>query len=236
MYAIKSMALALALRLQEPRGESADEPPEPAIAVTPRPAGKGKSSLRPVSSSMLGKGPRKREESSHDRTDDSTTSPSPKRSRRAEARLAQKTARESDAAGETLLPESRPTTPPLPLRPRVSKSRPMKSSAVVITTTPIPTLIPQGPSGTWTCEMDGCSHVVYGADGSHGRALAEEHYKMHAIESQSVLDLVYKEERPYLPVSNLIRRIKEIAAGPEAQNLLEQSSGGDVEAGVKRRF
>ena len=35
---------------------------------------------------------------------------------------------------------------------------------------------------------------------------------MHAHDSQKQLDMVYAEERPYLPVGNLINRIREMAA------------------------
>lgn len=77
---------------------------------------------------------------------------------------------------------------------------------------PMPSFEPTGPGDTWTCGFDGCNHKVYGASTPESRELIKEHYRQHAHDSQAQIDLVYKEERPYLPVGNLVKKIREMAA------------------------
>jgi len=102
---------------------------------------------------------------------------------------------------------------PLPLRSGVRRTpRKKEKSILKIIESPLPSYDPQGPGDTWTCDFDGCAHKIYGASTPDARALIKEHYRTHAFESQAQIDLVYKEERPYLPVSNLIKRIREMAA------------------------
>ena len=69
-----------------------------------------------------------------------------------------------------------------------------------IKSTPIPSLEPNGPSGSWSCTFDGCMHRVYGANAEVGRQLIREHYSGHVVEKQEQIELVMREERPHLPV------------------------------------
>lgn len=85
-----------------------------------------------------------------------------------------------------------------------------------LVTEPLPSFEPTGPGDTWTCGFDGCNHKVYGTSTPASREMIKEHYHQHAQDSQAAIDLVYKEERPYLPVGNLVKKIREMAAQQKA--------------------
>lgn len=115
--------------------------------------------------------------------------------------------------------------PPLPLSNIESRlpnrrpnTKPVADAVVDVITTPLPSFEPNTPGDIWTCPFDGCAHRVYGASsgGEQSRGLISEHYANHAHASQAAIDLVHKEERPYLPVSNLIKRIRDMAAKQQA--------------------
>ncbi|KAL9051043.1 MAG: hypothetical protein Q9162_006266 [Coniocarpon cinnabarinum] len=109
------------------------------------------------------------------------------------------------------------TTPiepdPLPLKLKIKlPPRKVPTTRVTISTTPLPSFEANTAGDIWTCPFDGCAHRIFGASEPKSKTLMEEHYKMHAHDSQKQLDMAYAEERPYLPVGNLINRIREMAA------------------------
>lgn len=103
--------------------------------------------------------------------------------------------------------------------------------SLTLTSTPLPTYDPTPGTDTWHCPLDGCSTTYYGVTTQPGvKDMIQEHYADHAIESQRQIDLIFAEERPYLPVGNLLRRIKGLVAAEQMQ------AGGPSEAaevGVK---
>jgi len=124
---------------------------------------------------------------------------------------------QTEAGGAAIpLPlEVTPVTSAPRARPRPQKK---PTHQVHIIKEALPSFLATGEDGVWRCSFDGCSHTVYGAteDNEDSKLLIQEHYKKHAIESQAKLDLIYKEERPYLPVGNLVKRIRELAAAKQA--------------------
>jgi len=116
------------------------------------------------------------------------------------------------------LPRFEPSNQPAP-GPRSRQKKPVQHMRIV--DEPLPSYLAEGPDGVWRCSFDGCSKVIYGVtDDGDGddepKQLIKEHYRKHAFESQAKLDLIYKEERPYLPVGNLVKRIRELAAAKGA--------------------
>lgn len=87
---------------------------------------------------------------------------------------------------------------------------------------------PNGPANTWICNEDGCMHKVYGATRALGKRLVREHIEVHEekrkAEKENIatapdpipihegaLDLIRAEEEMCnLPVSNLVRRIRDL--------------------------
>ncbi|KAI9713055.1 MAG: hypothetical protein M1820_001040 [Bogoriella megaspora] len=100
-----------------------------------------------------------------------------------------------------------------------------------IATEELPSSIPQSPGDVWTCTYDGCIRKVYGASKEPGKGLVEEHLKTHTAESEERVDLVRREGEMLagLPVNNLIKRIREMAAskqlGPVPAAANSSSSG-----------
>ncbi|KAI4214104.1 MAG: hypothetical protein LQ351_003189 [Letrouitia transgressa] len=74
----------------------------------------------------------------------------------------------------------------------------------------IPTDQPQGPGDLWTCPFENCEQRVHQGSEPKGQAKIKEHFQLHAQQAQEKIDLALKESRPYLPVSNLVRRIQQI--------------------------
>lgn len=221
-----------------------------------RPAGQGKSSLRPISAKLALKAEGRRQ-STVDSTDVTMTdmgevesiavtapaSISVSAEQRAQKRRAAAERRAERVTKRQKLDEETQKEPvieipyeqqtdagaaeiPLPLKtkpsmpaPRV-RPRPQKKPVhqVHIIEEALPSFLATGDDGVWRCSFDGCSHTVYGVteDNEESKLLIKEHYKKHAIESQAKLDLIYKEERPYLPVGNLVKRIRELAAAKQA--------------------
>jgi hypothetical protein len=125
----------------------------------------------------------------------------------------------SDPSETTITePIFEPINPSIPVR-RSKQKIPIQHIRIV--DEPLPSYLAEGPDGIWRCSFDGCSKVIYGVtddgdDDDEPKQLIREHYRKHAFESQKKLDLIYKEERPYLPVGNLVKRIRELAAAKGA--------------------
>ncbi|KAK5020444.1 hypothetical protein LTR60_000508 [Cryomyces antarcticus] len=85
---------------------------------------------------------------------------------------------------------------------------------------PLLSFAPRGPGGTWICPRDGCNHKVYGADGPDSKDLAmsliREHHDTHVLKGDQRFEVLKREERPGLPVSNLLKRIREMAERKES--------------------
>ena len=200
-------------------------------------AGKGKSSLRPKSHKHSNKGAGRNPGGSHTEMADAPRSGSSlKRKSVAESRYVPLSKRvdldgqKDEGEDEEMEDASEEMTPaqnqeePLPLNDRKFKAHLLSKKAALpstkpsstspsldIFTEPMPSFEPQGPGDTWTCCFDGCNHKVYGASTPESRGLIKEHYRSHAHECQAQIDLVQKEERPYLPVGNLVKKIREMA-------------------------
>lgn len=110
--------------------------------------------------------------------------------------------------------------PPLPLhskRPvRSALQKKLPTRSVSLVETPLPSSDANQPGDIWACTFDGCAHRIFGASSDQSKSLIEEHYKHHAQDSQAQLDLAFAEERPYLPVGNLIKKIRDMAAQQQA--------------------
>ncbi|RYN97682.1 hypothetical protein AA0120_g2305 [Alternaria tenuissima] len=136
-------------------------------------------------------------------------------------------------ASASAAPDSPPTTgdsdleeatavPPLPLRYRPSNVpphvRPASSSANTrlmvsppIVSTPLPTYEPNGPRDSWICSFDGCTQKIYGCSKELGRQLITEHLEDHSRGREKVVGILWREQdRLNLPVSNLIKKIREM--------------------------
>ncbi|CAN9266371.1 unnamed protein product [Alternaria alternata] len=135
-------------------------------------------------------------------------------------------------ASASTAPDSPPTTGdsdleeatavPLPLRYRPSNVpphvRPASSSANTrlmvsppIVSTPLPTYEPNGPRDSWICSFDGCTQKIYGCSKELGRQLITEHLEDHNRGREKVVGILWREQdRLNLPVSNLIKKIREM--------------------------
>ncbi|RDI88248.1 hypothetical protein Vi05172_g2076 [Venturia inaequalis] len=93
----------------------------------------------------------------------------------------------------------------------------------VVISEPIFTTRAQEPGDVWTCPREGCLHKVYGA--SENGALIKEHH----LEHDEVFNLVRSEEnRTNLPVSALLKRIREMAESQHGPRLGQMGMGGDT--------
>ncbi|KAF1921489.1 hypothetical protein BDU57DRAFT_467007 [Ampelomyces quisqualis] len=153
--------------------------------------------------------------------------------------------RRKRAASASITPDSPPTTiesedeitlpdgtvPPIPLRYLPSASRPTSSShskapiAPSLISTPLPTYTPNGPRDSWICNFDGCSQRIYGCSKDLGRRLITEHLEDHAQGRDKVVGILWREQdKLHLPVSNLIRKIREMS---EASTPLFPGAAGE---------
>ncbi|KAI8932038.1 hypothetical protein NX059_010930 [Plenodomus lindquistii] len=99
--------------------------------------------------------------------------------------------------------------PPLPIR----KPQPNGKPGVVthLVSTPLPTYEPNGPRDSWICSFDGCSQRIYGCSKELGRQLITEHLEDHAKGTEKFVGILWREQdKLHLPVSNLIRKIREM--------------------------
>ncbi|KAL8929126.1 MAG: hypothetical protein Q9172_000669 [Xanthocarpia lactea] len=74
----------------------------------------------------------------------------------------------------------------------------------------IPSDQAQGPGDLWTCQFENCNQRVHEASKPKGKAQIKSHFQEHARRAQEKIDLALAESRPYLPVSNLVRRIQQV--------------------------
>ncbi|KAK8154488.1 hypothetical protein IWX90DRAFT_391220 [Phyllosticta citrichinensis] len=83
-----------------------------------------------------------------------------------------------------------------------------------------PSIEANSPGDIWRCTVDGCVHKVYGASTEPSQALIAEHLDQHDTRRKEAIELVKSEEsRSHLPVTNLIKRIREMA--DSEQSLLQ---------------
>ncbi|KFY87145.1 hypothetical protein V500_07161 [Pseudogymnoascus sp. VKM F-4518 (FW-2643)] len=104
--------------------------------------------------------------------------------------------------------------------------------------TVLPSSAPQGPNGLWTCHKEACGHTIPNADEPDGRAKVQSHFLWHADEIAAREDLVIEAQRPYLPISNLLdklRRLGEVARLREDDGE-KTADGKDAPAPIKRRL
>ncbi|KAL8675016.1 MAG: hypothetical protein Q9168_000611 [Polycauliona sp. 1 TL-2023] len=87
---------------------------------------------------------------------------------------------------------------------------PRKSLEMEMVVCDIPSDQPQGPGDLWTCQFENCNQRVHEASRPKGKALIKTHFQEHARRAQEKIDLALAESRPYLPVSNLVRRIQQV--------------------------
>ncbi|KAH7384226.1 hypothetical protein DE146DRAFT_218318 [Phaeosphaeria sp. MPI-PUGE-AT-0046c] len=111
--------------------------------------------------------------------------------------------------------------PPLPLRyrplaqtssSRLGSSHTKVSLAPSLVATPLPTYEANGPRDSWICQFDGCSQHVYKCSREIGRQLITEHLEDHAKGREKVVGILWREQdKLQLPVSNLIKRIRDMS-------------------------
>ncbi|KAG9190964.1 hypothetical protein G6011_09052 [Alternaria panax] len=199
--------------------------------------GKGKA---PVPASDDSEAEQSDEESSSEENegiDTSTQAPSPGREKRklddTDADQEEE-GRRKRTTSASAAPDSPPTTdgsdseeatavPPLPLRYRPSNfplharpaSSPSASTQPIVSppiiSTPLPTYEPNGPRDSWICSFDGCTQKIYGCSKELGRQLITEHLEDHSRGREKVVGILWREQdRLNLPVSNLIKKIREM--------------------------
>lgn len=210
------------------REQSADDEEDDPASLARR----GKSTLRPRSSKHSAKGMLRLQAAAVEETDSrQARSPSPlkrnhaeermvrsrKRAKLAEAQAAMLTSghevEEAEEEDEEEEQEAENGSIQTLLPFADSNHDPRKSELVIeFVDELLPSYEAQEPGDKWTCRFDGCNHSVYGASTDSSRRLIKEHYHSHALQSQAQLDLICQEERPYLPVNNLIKKIREMAA------------------------
>ncbi|OBT83926.1 hypothetical protein VE02_06860 [Pseudogymnoascus sp. 03VT05] len=104
--------------------------------------------------------------------------------------------------------------------------------------TALPSSAPQGPNGLWTCHKEACGHTIPNADEPDGRAKVQSHFLWHADEIAARENLVLEAQRPYLPISNLLdklRRLGEVARLREDDGE-KTTDGKDAPAPIKRKL
>ncbi|KAL8739151.1 MAG: hypothetical protein Q9181_000180 [Wetmoreana brouardii] len=85
---------------------------------------------------------------------------------------------------------------------------PRKVAEVKMVSYDIPPVQPQGPGDLWNCTFENCNHRVHEGSKPKGKSQIKDHFQEHARKAQEKIDLALAESRPYLPVSNLVRRIQ----------------------------
>ena len=63
----------------------------------------------------------------------------------------------------------------------------------------------------WRCSFDDCTFAVSNEFTVQGKADIHDHFQTHSDQAPGMIDLVLREARPYLPVSNLVRRLQMFA-------------------------
>ncbi|KAF2851538.1 hypothetical protein T440DRAFT_517520 [Plenodomus tracheiphilus IPT5] len=99
--------------------------------------------------------------------------------------------------------------PPIAIRKPQANGRPGVITHLV--STPLPTYEPNGPRDSWICSFDGCSQRIYGCSKELGRQLITEHLEDHAKGTEKFVGILWREQdKLQLPVSNLIKKIREM--------------------------
>lgn len=195
-------------------------------------AGKGKSTLRPKSKKH--KGPSNDRSSAEEEATSLSQTPTlqPKQTVPAKRKRPAQPGRsirsrhvEAQDDDQIDMPDPEPTQSeldpiPLPLLPKArskQSQRPRAGSPPVrFRTTAMPSYDATLPGDIWTCPFDGCTCKVYAASTGGSRQIIKDHFQLHAFDAQAQLDLVYAEERPYLPVGRLVEKIRIMAAKRDA--------------------
>ncbi|KAF2088006.1 hypothetical protein K490DRAFT_12870, partial [Saccharata proteae CBS 121410] len=219
-----------------PPHQFSDSSSEEDIHAIRRRANKGKSSvLRPKSNKFSGKGTtrsgksylRSSGEEDSDSDNPGVTSPSKRKTspEAGDAGRRKKSASRSQmrpAGGATMSPpdsdddEEDEKPPSFPLQFKEGRSNAAETPASKYTprivSESVASFEANSPGDVWRCSFDGCAHKVYGASGEEAQVLIQEHCDEHDERRKAQIDLVRLEEgRSQLPVSNLIKRIREMA-------------------------
>lgn len=239
-------------------------PPSDSRDPRARHAGKGRSTLRP--SSKKHKGPSRSRTDDEELEDTTTvqtptTTPSIPLKRKGPAIAGGRSMRarhtapsededidvsftttiEPDPVTEARSPDTTPSGNTIILRlpfktnPRPQQKRPT-SPSIRLCTTKVPSYEATHPGDIWSCPFDGCTTRIYAASTPDSRQLIKDHYQVHAFDAQAQIDLIQAEERPYLPVGNLINKIREMAARREEKGapLGAVGRGGGAGGGMEQ--
>ncbi|EKG15623.1 hypothetical protein MPH_07058 [Macrophomina phaseolina MS6] len=110
----------------------------------------------------------------------------------------------------------------LPLRWKTPQSqRATPGFAPTIISEAAATADANSPGDIWRCTHDGCVRKVYGASLDESQVLIAEHLDEHDAKRKEAVELARSEElRSNLPVSNLIKRIREMADAQQNAQLM----------------
>lgn len=108
--------------------------------------------------------------------------------------------------------------PPVPDLPDINLQQ------LQLKSVPLPSASPSGPNGLWTCHKESCGVTVPNADEPEGRKKVQSHFLWHADEIAARENLVMQAQRPYLPVGNLLEKLRRL--GEEARKMEEERSVG----------
>ncbi|KAH8725840.1 hypothetical protein GQ44DRAFT_706604 [Phaeosphaeriaceae sp. PMI808] len=104
------------------------------------------------------------------------------------------------------------TMPPLPLQYNPTNTLTSTVIGPSLVSTPLPIYEANGPRNSWICNFDGCSQRIYGCHKILGRQLITEHLEDHAKGREKVVGILWREQdKLQLPVSNLIKKIREMS-------------------------
>ncbi|KAL1797671.1 hypothetical protein ACET3X_004277 [Alternaria dauci] len=122
---------------------------------------------------------------------------------------------DSDSEEATAVPplplRYRPSNLPPPVRPATSSAGTKPTVSPPMISTPLPTYEPNGPRDSWICSFDGCTQKIYGCSKELGRQLITEHLEDHSRGREKAVGILWREQdRLNLPVSNLIKKIREM--------------------------
>ncbi|KAK0664310.1 hypothetical protein DIS24_g744 [Lasiodiplodia hormozganensis] len=208
-------------------GVEQDSSSEDIPAPAPRRGRKARQSLlRPKSSKYSGKGMTRSGKSYHrssgDEDEDDTDAPEvtspPKRKIEAD----EDNTRRKRQSSRSQIQLTQGVSPPdsdderkesLPLRWKTPQSqRGTANFTPTLLSEPAASVEANSPGDIWRCTHDGCMHKVYGASLDESQVLIAEHLDEHDAKRKEAVALARSEElRSNLPVSNLIKRIREMA-------------------------
>lgn len=70
---------------------------------------------------------------------------------------------------------------------------------IVLRADKIPSTVPHGPDGTWTCDQEDCNYIVRGGDAEECQERIRQHFKGHEQQTERV-QLAVTESRGHLPI------------------------------------